>query len=320
MSGFWFTRWFNSRDAKKSSNVQQELQECRSKLSAIGRVQATIEFQLDGTIITANPNFLAAVGFTLDEIAGQHHRMFVDPQERQSEQYADFWRRLNRGESHAGEFRRKKKGGEDIWIQATYFPVMDQAGNPTKVVKFASDITRDVLLRNRSKEAGTAVSESIEQLVATISEISGHVNQTAGKATETEQEVEQTARSVERLNESSREIEKVVELIRNLASQTNLLALNATIESARAGESGKGFAVVANEVKELAKQTSNATESIDELVTSIRELISASVNSTARVSDRIRGVTESMTSVASAVEEQSATMSALNSTASELRL
>jgi methyl-accepting chemotaxis protein len=156
-------------------------------------------------------------------------------------------------------------------------------------------------------------------MLTTISDISSHVSQTAGLARETESAVDKAATSVKKLDECSREIEKIVELIRNLAEQTNLLALNATIESARAGEAGKGFAVVANEVKELAKQTAMATENIDSSVTEIRELVSENVDSTSRVSDSIRGVTESMTSVASAVEEQSATMHSLHETATQLR-
>jgi len=155
-------------------------------------------------------------------------------------------------------------------------------------------------------------------MVATISEISGHVSQTSVQAAATEEAVNATAGSVDDLAQSSREIEKVVELIRSLAEQTNLLALNATIESARAGEAGKGFAVVANEVKELAKQTASATESIDSSVTHIRDLIAKSVQSTDSVSESIRTVTESMTSVASAVEEQSMTMKSLSNTASQL--
>ncbi|MEO1614584.1 MAG: methyl-accepting chemotaxis protein [Planctomycetota bacterium] len=301
-------------------SLEEELVECHSKLDAISRAQATIEFELDGTIITANQNFLDALGYELNQIVGQHHRMFVQPEEHQSPEYTEFWNKLNRGQFHNAEFKRIRSDGSAIWIQALYFPVIGASGKPVKVVKFARDITSDVNLRERSQEAGAAVSESIEQMALTISEISSHVSQTASQAASTEDEVNTTAHSVEKLSDSSREIEKVVELIRNLASQTNLLALNATIESARAGESGKGFAVVANEVKELAKQTASATESIDASVTSIRELIQESVQSTARVSERIRGVTESMTSVSSAVEEQSVTMDSLNETASELRV
>ncbi|MEO1614583.1 MAG: methyl-accepting chemotaxis protein [Planctomycetota bacterium] len=304
--------------AKQPLSPQTELVELKSILDAVESVHATIEFELDGTIVTANSNFLNAMGYRLEEIVGKHHRIFVAEEERTSPEYREFWATLNRAQYHQGEFRRFAKDGSEIWIDAMYFPIADQTGRPIKVVKFARDITDAIRLRGRSKEVGSAVSNSIEQMAQTISEISSHVNQTASQATSTEDEVNTTAESVEQLNESSREIERVVELIRNLASQTNLLALNATIESARAGESGKGFAVVANEVKELAKQTANATESIDTLVTHVRELIHESVQSTTRVSERIRDVTESMTSVSSAVEEQSVTMESLNETASAL--
>ncbi|MFK7819992.1 MAG: methyl-accepting chemotaxis protein [Planctomycetaceae bacterium] len=298
----------------------EELQECRSKLDAISQSQAVIEFELDGTIITANDNFLNTVGYSLGEIVGEHHRIFVDQQERESNAYMRFWDELRSGQFHSDEFKRIRKDGREVWIRAMYFPVVDSSGVPVKVVKFASDITADVQLREQTAEAGTAVSGSIEQMVETINEISQHVNQTVTLANTTESEVGSTADSVAKLEQSSRVIEKVVELIRSLADQTNLLALNATIESARAGEAGKGFAVVANEVKELAKQTADATESIDSSVTEIRALISESVESTGHVTNSIRSVTESMTSVAAAVEEQSATMRALHDTASKLTL
>ena len=300
-------------------NQAERLQECLSKLDAISCTQAVIEFELDGTIITANENFLNALQYDLDEIVGQHHRIFVDAEEREGADYRNFWAKLNAGESSSGQFRRIRKDGQEIWIQAMYYPIVGSDGKPNKVVKYAVDITDQVALEKRTKQAGSAVSDSIEQMVSTISEISGHVNQTAQLASSTERAVDETAESVRRLDDSSRVIEKVVELIRNLAEQTNLLALNATIESARAGDAGKGFAVVANEVKELAKQTADATQNIDESVTEIRNLISESVQSTTRVSESIRGVTESMTSVASAVEQQSATMQSLNETAGQLR-
>ncbi len=112
------------------------------QIEAINRVQGVIEFNLDGTIVRANPNFLATMGYTLPEVVGQHHSMFVPPQERGQPEYHAFWEALRRGEFRAAEFRRVGKGGREVWIQASYNPVLDAAGRPASVVKFATDITQ----------------------------------------------------------------------------------------------------------------------------------------------------------------------------------
>jgi methyl-accepting chemotaxis protein len=112
-----------------------------AQAAAIGKSQAVIEFNLDGTIITANQNFLDAMGYRLDEIQGKHHSMFVEPGERDSADYRSFWANLNRGEFQAAEYKRVAKGGREIWIQASYNPIFDKGGKPVRVVKFATDIT-----------------------------------------------------------------------------------------------------------------------------------------------------------------------------------
>lgn len=310
----------NQTDDKSYADLLAENQEFRSKLDAISRSQAVIEFQLDGTIITANENFLAALGYSsLDEIVGHHHRMFVDEMERSTDAYRVFWETLGSGTFQSGEFMRVRRDGQPIWIQAMYYPLADAQGRPVKVVKFASDITGVVRRRKQTQEIGEVVSTSIEQIVSTIGEISGHVSQTAMMATTTKQNVESTSQSVTDLNRSSQAIERILEVIRSLADQTNLLALNATIESARAGEAGKGFAVVANEVKTLAQQTAKATDDIDTSINEIRNLIQQCVTQTAEALGSVSNVAESMTSIASAVEEQSVTMSSLSQTSSALR-
>ncbi|NIB43208.1 PAS domain-containing protein [Pseudomaricurvus alkylphenolicus] len=119
----------------------EELDELRAKMAALDKVQAVIEFRLDGTIITANNNFLSVLGYTLGEIQGQHHSMFVDTEYKNSLEYQQFWQRLNRGEFETGEYRRVAKDGRDVWIQASYNPVFDKHGKIVKVVKFASDVT-----------------------------------------------------------------------------------------------------------------------------------------------------------------------------------
>lgn len=115
------------------------------QLDALHRSQAVIEFALDGTILTANANFLSAMGYTLEEIGGRHHSLFVDPSERVGAAYREFWTSLARGEFRSGEFKRIAKGDREVWIQATYNPIRDRNGVPIKVVKFASDITRQKL-------------------------------------------------------------------------------------------------------------------------------------------------------------------------------
>ena len=108
---------------------------------AISRSQAVIEFNMNGTIVTANQNFLDTMGYRLDEIAGKHHRMFVAPEQRDNPDYHAFWAKLNRGEYQSAEYKRVGKGGREVWIQASYNPILDSANKPIKVVKFATDIT-----------------------------------------------------------------------------------------------------------------------------------------------------------------------------------
>jgi len=126
--------------------------EGQSQLEAINKVMAVIEFELDGTIVKANKNFLDAVGYSLDEIQGQHHSMFVRAEERESAEYEAFWHRLGQGRAHAGEFCRVNAEGDEIWIQASYNPIRNEDGKPVKVIKYAQDITEAVkqrLMNNR---------------------------------------------------------------------------------------------------------------------------------------------------------------------------
>ena len=115
-----------------------------AQIAAIGRSQAIIEFTPDGTILNANANFLKVVGYSLEEIAGKHHSIFMDATSRESRDYVEFWQRLGRGEYQAGEFRRIGKGGRECWIQGSYNPILDESGKVAKVVKFATDVTQRI--------------------------------------------------------------------------------------------------------------------------------------------------------------------------------
>ncbi len=128
-------------DSESAAEEARQKEDLLGQVAAIGKSQAVIEFQMDGTVVTANENFLQAMGYTMDEIKGKHHSMFVDEATRNSPQYKEFWAKLNRGEYEAGEFKRIGKGGREVWLQASYNPILDLNGKPFKVVKYATDIT-----------------------------------------------------------------------------------------------------------------------------------------------------------------------------------
>ena len=157
---------FNRMGEQIESNVRESL-ESKYKMAALDRAEAVIEFNTDGTIITANHNFLSCLGYTLDEIKGHHHRMFTDPVYAASTEYQAFWAKLNRGEFDAGVYRRVGKGGKEIWIQASYNPILDGNGKVTKVVKFATDITGQ-------KQAQNEVEKLIQ--AAAVGNLSDRIN------------------------------------------------------------------------------------------------------------------------------------------------
>ena len=123
------------------TSEKKAIADYQGQIAAISKAQAVIEFRMDGTVITANQNFLNALGYTLEEIQGKHHSMFVAEALRNTEQYHEFWAKLRRGEYQAGEYQRIGKNGREVWTQASYSPILDLSGKPYKVVKYASDIT-----------------------------------------------------------------------------------------------------------------------------------------------------------------------------------
>lgn len=156
--------------------TEQKLQNAnyQGQIDAISKSQAVIEFDLNGCILSANDNFLAAVGYRLDEIRGQHHRMFCDPAYAASAAYAAFWAKLKRGEFDSGEYKRFGKGGKEIWIQASYNPIFDPSGRPVRVVKYASDVTAQKLQNAYFEGQIAAISKS--QAVIEF-DMTGHVIQ-----------------------------------------------------------------------------------------------------------------------------------------------
>ncbi|MGK5011852.1 methyl-accepting chemotaxis protein [Janthinobacterium sp. MDB2-8] len=149
--------------ASKRRNADYE-----GKIDAISKAQAVIEFRLDGTIIRANDNFLASVGYTLAEIEGKHHRMFCEAEYASSEEYAQFWQKLGKGEFDAGEYKRVTKDGREIWLNATYNPILDLNGKPYKVVKFAIDISEQVNLENSIQAKAANDSRKVNALLDSV--------------------------------------------------------------------------------------------------------------------------------------------------------
>ncbi len=474
------------------------------KIQAISRSQAVIEFLMDGTIVSANDNFLKTLGYTLDEIKGRHHSMFVGESERNSAEYREFWARLQRGEGLPGEYNRISKSGKLVVIQASYNPIADSSGKLVKVVKFASDISEMAIAReaalkasktfkpmvesspsnflladknlnivyanpasintlrtlqqylpipvekvvgssidqfhknpahqrnvlsnqknfpiktqiqigpetaelvvsgisddngnylgpmvtwevvtqrvkmekdvreNAEREAQKAremaqileqvnlsantLASSAEELTAVSTQMAANAEETAAQANVVSAASEQVSVNVQtvstgveemnaaireiarnasdsarvaqqavttaatanstiaKLGDSSAEIGKVIKVITSIAEQTNLLALNATIEAARAGEAGKGFAVVANEVKELAKETAKATEDISRKIEAIQGDTSGAVESIKKIGEVIAQINDISNTIASAVEEQTATATEMSRNVAE---
>jgi len=286
------------------------------QIAAIGKSQAVIEFNMDGTVIGANQNFLKTVGYTLDEIRGRHHSMFVDPSERDGAAYREFWSALNRGEYQAAEYKRIGKGAKEVWIQASYNPILDLNGKPFKVVKYATDITAQVLVRmgnERVRGMMESVAAGAEELNASVREISEAMTKSRETASTAVGRVEAADAQAKRLNEAAQAMSGIVELIGNITGQINLLALNATIESARAGEAGRGFAVVASEVKNLATQAKQATDKIGQEIENLNGISGDVVSALDSIKEAIQGVSEYVTATAAAVEEQSTVTSEMSS-------
>jgi methyl-accepting chemotaxis protein len=278
------------------------------QIEAIGTSQVVIEFSMDGNVLTANQNFLDALGYSLSEIQGKHHSLFMPHDQRDSDAYRTFWAKLNRGEFQSGEYERVGKGGKQIWIQASYNPIRDLNGKPCKVVKYASDTTAQVVARMRSEKVRgmmETVAAGAEELNASVREISEAMAKSRETAVIAVSRVEEADQQAQRLTAAAESMSSIVQLIGAITGQINLLALNATIESARAGEAGRGFAVVASEVKNLANQAKQATDKIEHEIGNLNGISVDVVEALNSIKKAIQDVSEFVTSTAAAVEEQS---------------
>lgn len=290
------------------------------QIAAINRSQGVIHFNMDGTILDANENFLGVVGYRLDEVRGQHHRTFVEAPYAQSPEYLQLWEALRRGEYRAGAFKRLGKGGRPIWIQASYNPVFDADGKPFKVVKYATDITSKTAAQHAATGASGQTLMNVQTVASAAEELSASIGEIAQSLARSRSEVDaihdQTIvadRSTAKLKDAAASMNGVVQLIQGVGQQINLLALNATIEAARAGEAGRGFAVVAGEVKNLSNQVTQATSRIAQDIQGMQGIAEEVVSALLSIVQALGSVRETVTGVASAVEEQSAVTQEISS-------
>jgi len=229
-----------------------------NQIAAISAAQAVIEFKMDGTIVTANDNFLRTVGYGLDEIKGRHHSMFADPTYAASSEYVNFWAKLNRGESEAGQFQRFGKGGKEIWLQARYSALLGEDGKPYKVVKYASDITDQIKLQRQQQEREKQDREAQLELRRKVDELLSVVNAAANGDLTRDSEVTGT----DPVGELANGLRKMIGDLRDVITQV--------VEGA--AQFTEGARVVSESAQSLAQGAQTQSASVEEMSAAIEEL------------------------------------------------
>jgi methyl-accepting chemotaxis protein len=218
------------------------------QIAAITKAQAVIEFGMDGIITSANDNFLRALGYRLDEIVGRHHRMFVDPVEAAGADYARFWEKLGRGEYDAGQYRRAGKDGREIWIQASYNPILDLNGRPAKVVKYATDITAQKKVAERVTEISSIVASAASEMRATAEGMARTAEETTRQAGVVTSAAEITSVNVQTVSSAGEELTASISEIARQVAESSSISQHAVSEADKASDSIRILAEAAQKI------------------------------------------------------------------------
>ncbi len=251
----------------RDDDDRQRTLELDGQIDAIRKSQAVIEFKMDGTIITANDNFLNAMGYTLAEVQGKHHGMFADEQVRQSAEYKEFWATLNRGEYVTAEFKRIGKGGREVWLQASYNPILDLNGKPRKVVKFATDVTERVALQRAAEENHRKTKELTGEVIESANQFAEGSKVIAESSGNLSDGAQTQAASVEEMTASVNELIAAIQVISKSALEAKTQADDTAIS---ASESGKTVAEAVTAMRLIEK----SSEQINDIIQVISEISS----------------------------------------------